>query len=128
MKNILTLKNTAKFLGVLSENYIQKLETALKIWRMKSLNLERKITIFKTLAISKIMHLPSVTVLRNSTITKLNKIHEEFIWNHKKPKIKEKTLINNFDNGGLKDVGIPSKITSLQSSWVKRLFDTNFDE
>ena len=38
----------------------------------------------------------------------------------------EKTLINNFGKGGLKDVDIPSKITSLQCSWVKRLFDKNF--
>ena len=45
-------------------------------------------TVFKTLAISTIIHLASVTVLPNSTITQLNKIHKEFIWNHKKPKIK----------------------------------------
>ena len=48
-------------------------------------------------------------------------MHKEFIWNHDKTKIKEETLINNFDKGGLKDVNIPFKITSLQCSWVKRL-------
>ena len=61
-------------------------------------------------------------------MAQLNKIHKEFIWNHKRPKIKEKSLINNFDKGGLKDVDIPSKIASLQCSWVKRLFDRNFHE
>ena len=80
---------------------------------MRNLTLEEKITIFKTLAIPKIIHLASVTVSPNSTITQLNKIYKEFIWNHKRPKVKEKTLINNFDKGGLKDVRIPSKITSL---------------
>ena len=80
---------------------------------MRNLTLERKITIFKALVISKIIHLASVAVLSNSTITELNKIHKDFIWNHKRPKIKEKTLINNFDKGGLKDVNILSKITSL---------------
>ena len=39
--------------------------------------------------------------------------------------MKAKTLINNFDKGGLKDVDILSKITSLQCSGVKRLFDRN---
>ena len=68
---------------------MQKIETVLKVWRMRNLTLEGKITIFKTLPISKIIHLPSVTVLPNSTITQLNKIHKEFIWNHKIPKIKE---------------------------------------
>ena len=84
---------------------------------MRNLTLEGKITIFKTLAISKIIHLnASVIVLPNSTITELNKIHKDFIWNHKRPKIKEKILFNNFDKGGLKDVDISSKITSLQCS------------
>ena len=76
---------------------MQKIETVLKVWRMRNLTLEGKITIFKALPISKIIHLPSVTGLPNSTITQLNKIHKESIWNHKIPKIKEKTLINNFD-------------------------------
>ena len=107
---------------------MQKIETVLKIWAMRNLTFEGKITIFKTLAISKIIHLASVKVLPNSTITELNRIHKEFIWNHKRPKIKEKALINNCDKGGLKDVGIPCKIASLQCSWVKRLFDGNFHE
>ena len=85
----------------------------MKIWRVRNLTLEGKITIFKTLEISKIIHLASITALSNSTITQLHKIHKEFIWNHKRPKIKEKTLIHNFDKGGLKDVDILSKITSL---------------
>ena len=74
------------------------------------------------------LNLASVTVLPNSTITELNRTNKEFIWNHKRPKIKEKTLINNFGKGGLKDVDISSKITSLQCSWVKRLFDRNFHD
>ena len=60
---------------------------------MRNLTLDRKITIFKTLAISNIIHLASITVLPNSTITQLIK----FTWNHKNPKIKEKTLMNNFN-------------------------------
>ena len=84
---------------------------------MRNLTLEGKITIFKTLAISKFVHLASVTVSPNCTISQLNKVHKEFTSNHKRPKIKKKTtLINNFDKGGFKDVDIPSKITSLQYS------------
>ena len=125
IKNINFKKNTVKNLGVHYsynkkleseknfKNHIQKIKNVLKIWRMRNLTLEGKITIFKTLAISKVIDLPSVTVLPNSTNTELNKIHREFIWNHKRPKIKENDIINNFDKGGLKDVDIPSKIASL---------------
>ena len=55
---------------------------------IRSLTLEGKIAFLKTLALSKTIHLASVTVSPKFTITLLNKIHKEFIWNHKKPKIK----------------------------------------
>ena len=60
-------------------NHIQKKETVLKIRRIRSLTLEGKTTIFKIFANSKILHLATVTIFSNSTITLLNKIHKEFI-------------------------------------------------
>ena len=68
------------------KHHIQKIETGLKISRIRNLILEEKTKIFKTLAISKIIHNDSVTVLPSSAITQLNKIHKKFIWNHKRPK------------------------------------------
>ena len=89
MKKINLKKNTVKIIGVHYsynkkfenkknfKNQIQKTKIVLKIWRMRNLILEGKISIFKTLAISKIIYLDSVTVLLNSTITQLNKIKVE---------------------------------------------------
>ena len=60
------------------------------------------------------------------------KICKEFIYNHRHPPSpppkKTTTLINNTETHDLKDADIPSKITSLQCFWIKRLFDTNFPE
>ena len=62
-------KKTMKVLGThfsrnkkleTEENFIRpvrEIEKVLKLWRMRNLTLEVKITIFKTLAISKIIHL-----------------------------------------------------------------------
>ena len=52
----------------------------------------------------------------------------EFIWKGKTPNIKISTLCNDYDNGGLKNVDVFSKIVSLQCSWIKRLFDNNFHQ
>ena len=41
--------------------HVQKIEEVLKLWRMKNLTVKGKITIFKTLAISKIIYLSLVT-------------------------------------------------------------------
>ena len=51
------------------KNHIQKVETVLKMWKMRNLTLEGKITIFETLKISKTIHLATITVLRNPKIT-----------------------------------------------------------
>ena len=63
------------------ENFIrhfQKIEKALKLWRMRNLTVEGKI-IFKTLAISKIIHLSLVTNVPTEIINELNKMEKEFI-------------------------------------------------
>ena len=52
----------------------------------------------------------------------------EFIRKGKNPKIKNSTLCNDYEYGGLKNVDIFSKVVSLQCSWIKSLFDNNFHQ
>ena len=44
-----------------SVKHIRKIEDVLKIWRISNLTVQGKITIFKTLGISKVIHLALVT-------------------------------------------------------------------
>ena len=83
---------------------------------MRNLTLEGKVTVFKALAISKIVHLTLITNITSSTIKELNKIQKEFIWKNKNPQIKHTALCNNYDNGSLKNIDISSKIISLRCS------------
>lgn len=112
--------DTVKVLGV-HLSYKKKLLNTLKMWRMRTLSLEGKITIFKTLAISKIFYLSSLTIVPNATINEITKIQKSFLWSNSKPKIK-------YDVLGLKSANVPFKIISLQCSWIKRLFDDNFHD
>ena len=95
---------------------------------MRHLTLEGKINVFKSLAISKIIHLALVTSIPADIIDHLNKMQKNFLWKNKNPKIKHETLRKNYEQGGLKSVNIFSKIVSLQCSWVQKLFDKNFHE
>ena len=61
-------------------NHIIKLQNVLNMWRMRNLSLLGKISIFKTLAFSKIIHLTLVTSVPSSTIDLLNKIQKDFLW------------------------------------------------
>ena len=109
------------------ENFIKlikKIENVLRIWRTRNLTVQGKITIFKTLAISKVIHLALVTNILQVIIDQLNKNQKDFIWHQKYPKVRHSTLCNSHKNGGLKSVHIPNKLTKLQCSWIKRLYDT----
>ena len=90
----------------------------MKLCTIRQLTIEGKILIFKTLAISKIVHFALVKDVPFSTIAQLEKIQKQFIWKNGNPKLKHTTLCNEYEQGGLKNVDIFFKITSLQFSWV----------
>ena len=86
MRCVNLFEDTIKILGIhysynkqLDENdenfkkYIAKIENVLKLWRARNLSLEGKITVFKSLALSKITHLALVKTIPPSIIDQLNK-------------------------------------------------------
>ena len=106
-------------------SHIDKIQNILKLRKQRNLTIEGRIVVFKSLAISKLIHLALVTEIPTTTINLLTKIQMEFIWKGKNPKIKNSTLCNDYEYGGLKNVDIFSKVVSLQCSRLKRLFNKN---
>ena len=104
---------------------VKKLQKALNIWITRALTLEGKTLIFKTLEISKIAYLSLIITVPNSILEEIQKIQKSFLCYSSKPKINHKTLCNTFQDGGLKNVDVKSKVISLQCSWVKKLYDGN---
>ena len=109
-------------------NHIVEIQNILKLGKLGNLTIEGRTIVFKSLAISKLIHLALFTEMPTTTINLLTKIQMEFIWKGKNPKIKNSTLCNDYEYGGLKNVDIFSKVVSLQCSWIKRLFDNNFHQ
>ena len=58
---------------------IVKIENILKLWRMGELNIEGRMKMFKSLALSKVVHVLSVTKLHNNTLDIMYKIQKNFI-------------------------------------------------
>ena len=84
------------------ENFIRhapKIEKVQNFRRMRNLTAEKKITVFKTLAISKIRHL---SYTPTEIFNELNKLQKQFIWDGNNPEIKHSTSYNKYENGGLK--------------------------
>ena len=61
-------------------------------------------------------------------VKELDKIQKSSLWKNPTPKIKHETICKDYKDGGLKNVDILCKIVSLQSSWVRRLYDDYFHE
>jgi hypothetical protein len=67
-------------------NTVKKIETLLRVWCQRSLTLEGKITIFKTLAISKIVYIAYLSSVPNYVIKELKKFKIIFCGMVKEPK------------------------------------------
>ena len=96
------------------------------MWRRTNLTQEDKIS--KTFALSKIVFLAQVLPISNEITTIVQQIQKEFLMNSNNVKIKHETISNDFQNGGLENVDISSKNSSLQCSLVKKLYDQNSDD
>ena len=91
---------------------------------MRNLTLKGKIKVFKTLALSKIVHLCLTSVVPKQVIEEIENMQKNFLWNQSTLKIKHSTLYNSFAT----NVDINTKIASLQCSWIRRLYDDSFHQ
>ena len=62
------------------------------------------IQVFKSLIFSKLVCASSVQYISGDVGKEICKIQKDFIWRGKRPKIKHRSLIGNFEKGGLKDI------------------------
>ena len=107
----------------IAKNYdkaIEKARCVLKSWSSRSLSLIGKVTLVNSLVASlfvyKMQVLPNMPV---SSIKKIEKCIEEFIWNGHKPKISLRTLQLPKKMGGLNLVNFCEKDMALKLQWVK---------
>ena len=64
---------------------------------MQNLSIADQITLFKTLATSKIAHLALVKLIPNSIILKLVKIEKQFLWKNGNSKIKQNNFCKDYE-------------------------------
>ena len=103
---------------------IAKLNNTLEQWKKRNLTILGKITIIKTLALSKIVYSVMNTSMPSDTINKINKSIYDFIW-YSKERIKRNTLIGEIKDGGVNMVNIEHHFLALKASWVNKIITSN---
>ena len=118
--NILELKNITE---LNLEPTILEMEKLNSIWKCRNLTLIGKITIIKTLMISKIIHiLLSLPKPSEESFKRIENVFCKFLWKEKPPKFKISTLENLTADGGLQFPDIRKIDMFMKASWIKRIY------
>jgi hypothetical protein len=99
----------------------KEFKKVLDMWTQRDLSLIGKIAVLKSLAFSTIIYQCGVMVPPDKFEEEIIDIAYTFIWNGKPDKIKRKTLIAEYEKGGLKMLDINSFVKAQRVMWVKRL-------
>ena len=116
--------NNITFLNI--EPKLQEIETLIRMWRIRNLTLIGKITLIKSLFISKFIHiLLSLPTPSETLFNKIETLFENFLWNGKPPKFRKQILERITGEGGLHYPNIRSIDATMKVSWFKRLYKTD---
>ena len=100
---------------------LKAMRDTLNIWLSRNLSLKGKITILKSLALPKLLYVSSNMPIPYEAIKEADCIISNFLWDHKKPKIKRNVMIQPIELGGLKAPDFSSMVKASRVAWVKRL-------
>jgi exonuclease III len=106
------------------KNFVEKLKELrgiLGIWGQRDLSILGRITLFKSLAFSKVIYQCSNLAVSSDVIKELNQIAFKFIWYGKPEKVKRTTVIADYSEGGVKMIDVECFISAQKVMWMKRL-------
>ena len=126
---LLGIKFSVNLQEVENLNYrpkFKEIENIMNSWSNQVLSPIGKITIIKTLIISKLNHLFMALPNPNKTLlTNFTKNLCSFIWDNKPDKVKREVLTQIHNLGGLKMLDIDKYIKGLKLTWIRRLIRNN---
>jgi hypothetical protein len=121
---ILGVKFSTDLHNISNINYEDKMleiQRAIKMWNRRKITPFGKITVIKSMLISKLTHLLiSLPDPSEQFINRLEKEFFKFLWDGKN-KIKKSVVCKPYFEGGLRMLDIKSFIASLKMSWLKKL-------
>jgi hypothetical protein len=106
------------------KNFIDKLKELKKLlalWGQRDLSIIGRITVFKSLAFSKIIYQCNNLAVKDDFLKQVNQLAFQFIWGYKQDKVKRTAVIAKYEKGGLKMLDVTCFVEAQKVMWVKRL-------
>ena len=108
-----------------SQEVLLKVKNILNQWSRRKLTLIGRITVIKSLALSKFVHLfISLPAPPNELIKELEKMFYKFLWNSGPDRIKRRIIIKNIEYAGLRMVEFKVIYKSIKSFMVTKTTTT----
>lgn len=118
--------NLQKILDLNFEDKLLEIEKLVKIWSRRPLSVPGRITVVKTIMLSKLTHLlTSLPRPGRAYLKKLEKILFKYIWNGKIDRISRCQLVQDYGLGGLRMIDLDAFATSLKLSWIQKMLTSN---
>jgi hypothetical protein len=106
---------------VTADNISKAISDIIQIWKMRYLTWLGKITVIKTFCISKLNFALSSLYIPMEFIKEQQKSFFDYIWNGKTPRVKNKVLYNDYQDGGLRLTNLELHMKAQKIMWIKRL-------
>ena len=100
---------------------VQKIKAEIRKWESRALTPLGKITVIKTLLLSKIIHLLTSLPTHKSMLDEINRMFYQFLWSKKPDKISRQSICMDFCDGGLKMINIYDFEKSLKVGWIRKI-------
>ena len=126
---LLGVKFSVNIHEMISINYEDKLleiKNLLSHWSKRNLTPVGRITVIKSLALSKLNHLfAALPNPPDNYIQTLNRLFFKFIWQKSPEKIKRTVLCKDYKEGGFRMVNTKTFIQATKVSWIRRTIQSN---
>ncbi|CAC5381871.1 unnamed protein product [Mytilus coruscus] len=99
---------------------IEKMESIIKMWKIRSLSVIGKIVIVKSHTISKLIYVISSTHVPKSYVIKIQRDINSFLWNGGTPKVKSEVIQKSPSEGGLKAPNFELQLLSFRIMWDEK--------
>ena len=102
---------------------VDKISANLKVWAPRGLTLLGKVEIVNALVGSLLVYkMQNMPIISKSLLSKIEAMVSRFIWNSRKPKIRNQSLTYSKSQGGRKLVNIMLRDIATKANWVQQIY------
>ena len=104
------------------EKKITDIKKLIRLWQARKLSPYGKVTVIKSLFLSKITHLLlSLPSPKKTLFNEINTLFKNFLWNNKPPKFRKEIIEADIPDGGVRLHNLEKFDLALKLGWAKRL-------